>query len=210
MGWSVIALGGALPIYLVNTPCNSQLPVHALFMGGYSTLHDLSLLRLLRLLDDQGIQTTNLNALPRRALVGHAGDPQNVRLRIVILTVITLVFGLLPALWRILREFNTLVNYRKRWLEVKCERKDLGWLSVKDAPGFQNWGEKRFKSFIKKIGLTSGMDDDEQRDEHARRNNENPLPRHGTRRSRRRDEELPLNGTDDSAEVDVQSLFSIS
>ncbi|KXN88932.1 hypothetical protein AN958_06803 [Leucoagaricus sp. SymC.cos] len=203
-GWSVLALGGALPLYLVTTPCNSQLPVHAFFTGGYSTLQDLSLLRLLRAIDEEGIQTTNLQVQTRRALIGDERDPQNVRLRIIILTIIALVLGLLPALWKILREFNILVEYRKRWLQVRCEGKDLGWLSTKDAPGFQNWGEKRFKSFIKKVGLTSGMDD--ERDGRQARHSH----RRGPGRTRRRDEELPLNGIDDGAEVDIQSLFSIS
>lgn len=210
IGWSILALGGALPIYLVNSPCNAQLPTHAFFTGGYSTLQDLSLIRLLRLIDDNDLQTINPNSLSRRALIGDESDPQNVRLRIIILTIITLVLGLLPPLWKIIREFNALVEYRKRWLQIKCEGKDLGWLSAKDAPGFQSWGEKRFKNFIKKIGLTSGMGDDGRDNRRTRRNNGRDVLRDGTRRPRRIDEEAPLNGTDDNAEVDIQSLFSIS
>jgi len=204
LGWSVLALGGALPIYLVNIPCNSQLPGHALFTGGFSSLQDLSLLRLLRVIDDQAI---DLNVLSQRALIGDESDPQNLRLRIIILTIIMLVLGLLPALWKILREYNTVATHRKRWLQIKCEGKDLGWLSGKDAPGFQNWGEKRFKKFIKKIGLTSGMDGDEQSKQNARRTS--GFPRSGFSRPSR-DEELPLNGLDNNVEVDIQSLFSIS
>ncbi|KAF5352644.1 hypothetical protein D9756_005814 [Leucocoprinus leucothites] len=210
LGWSILALGGALPIYLVNMPCNSVLPDHAFFAGGYSTLQDLSLLRLLRLVDNQQIQTTNLRVLSRRALVGDENDPQNVRLRIIILTIIALVLGLFPALWKILNEFKVLAAYRRRWLQIKCQGKDLGWLSARDAPGFQNWGEQRFKKFIKKIGLTSGMDGDEQNDRSARRTNGSTALSQRPRASRRRDEELPLNGVDDSADVDIQSLFSIS
>ncbi|KAF9444596.1 hypothetical protein P691DRAFT_796399 [Macrolepiota fuliginosa MF-IS2] len=208
-GWSVLALGGALPIYLVGLPCNTQLPSHAIFTGGYSTLQDLSLLRLLRLFDERGIRTTNLDGLSQRAIIGDESDPVNARVRIIILTAIALALGVLPALWKILREFNNLVEYRKRWLQVKCEGKDLGWLSVKDAPGFRNWGEKRFKTFIKTIGLTSGMDDDERDDQRARRSNGRAIPRDGVRQPRRKDEEVPLY-RDDNVEIDVQSLFSIS
>ena len=205
LGWSILALGGALPVYIVNIPCNSQLPDHTLSTGGYSSLQDLSLLRLLRLVDDQAI---DFSVLSRRALVGDESDPRNVRLRIIVLTIIVLVLGLLPALWKILREFNVVVAYRKRWLQIKCEGKDLGWLSVRDAPGFQNWGEKRLKKFIKKIGLTSGMDDDEQSNRYFRRTDNNEFLRSGLRPSR--DEELLLNGMDNNVEVDIQSLFSIS
>lgn len=209
-GWSILALGGALPIYLVGLPCNTELPVHALFTGGYSTLQDLSLLRLLRLFDERNLQTTNLDNLPRRALIGDENDPENARVRIIVLTAITLALGVLPALWKILHELNTLVEYRKRWLQVKCGGKDLGWLSVKDAPGFQNWGEKRLKNFIKKIGLTSGMDDDERDSRRARQNNGRAMHRNSGRRTRHKDEEVPLYGAEDNAEVDIQSLFSIS
>jgi len=155
-------------------------------------------------IDDQAI---DFNVLSQRALIGDESDPQNVRLRVIVLTIIVLVLGLLPALWKILREYDTVATHRKRWLQIKCEGKDLGWLSGRDAPGFQNWGEKRFKNFIKKIGLTSGMDDDEQSKRNARRTN--GFPRSGFSRSSR-DEELPLNGIDNNVEVDIQSLFSIS
>lgn len=138
-GWALLALGGALPLYLVSTPCQADLPSPAIFSGGYSSLQDLSLLRLLRLFDQGNVTTTSLR---RRA------DPENplhARERIILLSVFTLVLGLAPALWKILKEFNALVAYRRRWLAVKCEGKDLGWLSAEKAPGFANWGERRLK-----------------------------------------------------------------
>ncbi|EKM83976.1 hypothetical protein AGABI1DRAFT_124299 [Agaricus bisporus var. burnettii JB137-S8] len=206
IGWSILALGGALPMYLVNTPCHTQLPTHTTFGGDYSSLQDLSLIRLLRLFDEKHIQTTTLDSLSRRALIGDPNDPANTRLRIIILTAITLVLALLPALWAILQQFNIILDYRKRWLQIKCEGKDLGWLSSKSAPGFQAWGEKRFKSFIKNIGLTSGMDEDEREARRSRRND----GRHTRRKPKRREEEAPLYGSEKDNEVDIQCLFSVS
>jgi hypothetical protein len=206
IGWSILALGGALPIYLVNTPCHTQLPVHVTFGGDYSSLQDLSLIRLLRIFDENHVPATNLNSLSRRALIGEEIDTWNARLRIIILTVIALILALLPALWAILRQFDIILDYRKRWLQIKCEGKDLGWLSAKDAPGFQTWGEKRFKSFIKNIGLTSGMDGDERDARHSRRNDGRSM----RRKPKRREEEAPSYGLEKDTEVDVQCLFSIS
>ncbi|KAF9011061.1 hypothetical protein BDQ17DRAFT_1345391 [Cyathus striatus] len=198
LGWSILGLAGALPLYLVSTPCNADLPSPAVFGGGYSTLQDLSLLRLLRLFDAQDIDTRNLaTAIRRRA---SDDDPQNARVRIIILTVLVLVLGLLPALWKLLREFNALVAYRKRWLQVKCEGMDLAWLSARKAPGFQGWGERRLKDYIIKIGLSSTTLGERQ-------------DRNGTRRrdrGTRRPEEQPLYSADEHAsEVDIQSLFTV-
>lgn len=203
LGWSVLALGGALPLYLVNTPCNAQLPSDATYGGGYSTLTDLSLLKLLRLFEAGDISTQNLSTLQRRDV---AGDLYHARIRIIVLTVLVLVLGLIPALIKILREFTGMVAFRKRWLQVKCEGKDLAWLSVRKAPGFQNWGEKQLKDYLVKIGLSSNLGEPSSRDG----NSSGVRPRNGHRGTRRRDEELPLNQReDDRSEIDVESLFSI-
>ncbi|KAJ3499739.1 hypothetical protein NLJ89_g10066 [Agrocybe chaxingu] len=206
LGWSVLALGGALPLYLINTPCNANFPSAAIFEGGYSTLSDLSLLRLLRLLDSRNVTTTNPEILVRRAIIS-SSDPENARLRVVILTILVLLLGLLPALIKILREFNTVAEYRRRWIEVKCEGKDLAWISAHKAPGFVSWGEKQLKDYVVKIGLSSSLG------EAAKRNgNDGGIrARNGEKTTRRREEEQPLHRHDDvnSAEVDIQSLFSI-
>ncbi|KAF9535881.1 hypothetical protein CPB83DRAFT_40825 [Crepidotus variabilis] len=204
LGWSILALGGALPLYLVNTPCNSQLPTGAAFGGGYSTLTDLSLLRLLRLFDSGEISTKNLSVLQTRA--DSDSDPFNARTRIIVLTVIVLVLGLIPALIKILKEFNATAAFRQRWLEYKCDGKDLAWLSARKAPGFQTWGEKQLKDYLVKIGLSSTPVDSSRRDA----NSGGVRPRNGERGVRQRTEEQPLNQReDDHAEIDVQSLFSI-
>lgn len=202
IGWTILGLGGALPLYLVSTPCLAQLGNSAVFGGSYSTLQDLSLLRLLKLFDSGEFQTANLSTLKRAE---PHNDVYHARVRVIVLTALTLVLGVLPALWKIVKEFNRGVAYRKRWVEVRCEGNEMGWLGATKAPGFVGWGEKRLKDFILKSGLSSGFE--------AR----SGIGRNGARlrnrdnRSRRRGEEQPLNTTEEAnLEIDIQSLFSIS
>ncbi|EEB95408.1 hypothetical protein MPER_05627, partial [Moniliophthora perniciosa FA553] len=51
LGWTILGLAGALPLYLINTPCLAKQPTTSEFGGSYSVLQDLSLMRLLELLD---------------------------------------------------------------------------------------------------------------------------------------------------------------
>jgi len=90
-----------------------------------------------------------------------------------------------------------MVAYRKRWVEVKCGGKELGWLSARDAPGFVGWGEKKLKDFILKSGLSSSL--------------ENSANNNGRNGSGRRTEDRPLSNTEEeNLEVDIRSLFSIA
>ncbi|TFK26704.1 hypothetical protein FA15DRAFT_754865 [Coprinopsis marcescibilis] len=197
LGWSVLALAGALPLYIIGTPCSGELPSPATYGGGYSSLLDLSLLRLLQLIDSQGLNVVGTSSLAKRAL---EDDTFRSRTRVIILTALAIVLGVIPALWKIMREFNAVVEYRKRWLAVRCESKDLGWLSASKAPGFANWGEKRFKDYLVKIGLSSELGDAAKRNGGTRRSG----------RARRREEEQPLNDEDQKTEIDIQTLFSIT
>lgn len=195
LGWTFLGLAGALPLYLVSTPCLAKLPDPAVHGGVYSTLQDLSVLRLLRLLDSGNVTTTSLSSVHSRAFVNGKDASPNVRIRLIILTVLVLVLALLPALWKIIREFNGLVAYRKRWVEVRCEGKELGWLSARDAPGFVGWGEKRLKDFVLKSGLSSSLESGTD----------------GRNGSRRRAEDRPLShAEEENLEVDIRSLFSIA
>ncbi|KAK0198749.1 hypothetical protein F5146DRAFT_918927 [Armillaria mellea] len=202
LGWTFLGLAGALPLYLVSAPCHSELPSPSLYGGGYNMLQDLSLSRLLRLLDAGNISTANLATMLKRA---DATDSQNFRVRIIVLTALTLGLALLPALWKILREFNRLVAYRERWLDTMCEGKDIGWLSARYAPGFVGWGEQRLKDFIVKTGLSLSFDqNDSSRDRNATRIR-------GSARRRRSGENEPLNANHDGRpDVDIESLFSIT
>lgn len=87
LGWSLVGLGGALPIYLVSTPCLAHSADDPNFTGVYSTIQDLSLLRLLQLLEASSASTNTDNQL------------SNARLRIVILAILAVFAATLPALY---------------------------------------------------------------------------------------------------------------
>lgn len=197
LGWTILGLAGGLPLYLVTLPCVADGSSSVTWGGGYSVLQEMGLTRLLKLIDSGGVTVQNLHI--KRAA---DGNPQNVRERIIVLTVLVLVLGLLPALFKIIREFNRLVAYRKRWLNVMCEGQDLGWLSVTDTPGFIGWGEGQLKEFLTRVGLSSALITPDSEEGHSRSRR---------RSSRRRDpsEVQPLNDVEEVPEVDVQSLFSI-
>ncbi|KAL0951690.1 hypothetical protein HGRIS_008366 [Hohenbuehelia grisea] len=234
LGWSIIGLAGALPLYLVKTPClaDASSDTQSSFGGAYSALQDLSLLRLLRLLDDGNITTMgNLNTrnLHSRMVVdGHDYAPQ-ARTRLIIIVVLTLVVALLPALYKILKEFNNLVAYRRTWVDERCEGVDMGWISARRAPGFAGWGEKRIKDFLVKSGLSAGgvgglrrtgteatrgsrmQLDRNVEGENGNENSSHNGSGYGPYGGRRRKEEQPLTNVEDGDfEVDVQNLFSIS
>jgi calcium permeable stress-gated cation channel len=164
-------------------------------------MQDLSLMRLLQLLDSGNITTTNFNGLRTREIVNNKDLYHNTYIRLIVLTVLVIVLAVFPALWKILREFNNLVAYRRRWIVTRCEGKEMAWLSARDAPGFVGWGEKKLKGFLLKSGLSNAF--------------EMSVGRNGTRRAGERDGigedgERPLTREEEAnLEVDVQSLFSI-
>jgi len=207
LGWSFLGLAGALPLYLVDTPCLADQGSQSVYGGSFSALHDLSLLRLLRFIDNgANVSTTNLISIQKRA---DGDDPQNIRPRIIVLTVLTIVLALLPALWKVMKEFNNLAAYRKRWTESRCENKEMGWLSVRDAPGFTGWGEKRLKDFILKSGLSSSLDRNGSSNRNGNGNRKKSQP-HYQRARGGYDESEPFNESEKARlEVDVQSLFTV-
>ena len=118
----------------------------------------------------------------------------NARIRIIILTALLIVFCLIPALWKILREFNAVANYRKRWIKVNCANNEMGWLSASNAPGFVGWGEKRLKSYLLKSGLSSKLESAGE----------------SRREKKERERRLVERGNSgEGQEIDIESLFSI-
>ncbi|KAJ7938158.1 hypothetical protein B0H13DRAFT_2301727 [Mycena leptocephala] len=199
LGWAFLGLAGALPLYMVSMPCIADLPSTATFSGAYSTLEDLSLMRLLRAFDSgsANVSTSNLLQLHTRAVVSGAGntDPEHLRIRIIVLTVLVLVVALLPALYKIIKELNRVIAYRQRWIALRCEGKQMGWLSARRAPGFAGWGEQRFKDFVIKSGLSSGMQ--------GSNGNGN-----GSGSGRQRDDQ-PNQAEKDALQIDITNIFSI-
>lgn len=200
MGWSILALCGALPLYLINVPCLASSAAQTYTYGGYSAVYDLSLLRLLQLLDNRQITTTTdlqlagSTQLLARAIVDGKDLEDNTRIRIIILTALLIALCLIPALWKVLREFNTVANYRRRWKKVNCANNEMGWLSASRAPGFVGWGEKRLKSYLLKSGLSSKLESA------------------GESRKERKERERRLierNNSGEGQEIDIESLFSI-
>jgi hypothetical protein len=120
------------------------------------------------------------------------------RIRLIILSAFVAVLAVIPALWKILREYSRLVAYRKRWIEVRCEGKEMGWLSAKQAPGFLGRGEKQLKDFILKTGLSSSLESNGGGNGNG--NSSGARSRRGENLGQEEEERL---------DVDIQSLFSI-
>lgn len=194
LGWSLVGLGGALPIYLVSTPCLAHSAGDPNFTGVYSTIQDLSLLRLLQLLEASSASTNTTHSV--LDVFNSDNQASKARLRIVILAILAVFAATLPALYKILKEINNLVAFRRRWLEMRCEGKEMGWLSSRKAPGFAGWGEKRIKDYLVKIGLSSSLGGS------SRSNNRPP-------QLSRRTQSYYQNTQNSVLEVDVQSLFTV-
>ena len=191
-GWTVLALAAFLPLYMVSTPCLADTAPTPQFTGVYSVLQDLSLLRLLQVLDAGQSATEDLRLLSIRAVLSGDAGVHNARIRIIVATALAILFGLLPVLWKLFKEFNRTVAYRERWTEIHCQGIEMGWLSAQRAPGFVGWGEKRLKDYLVKIGLSSTFD---------------ATDRNRARRRRRTQEQT--SEEKGHFEIDVQSLFSI-
>ncbi|KAG2159608.1 uncharacterized protein EDB93DRAFT_1236924 [Suillus bovinus] len=194
LGWSLVGLVGALPIYLVSMPCLAYSAGDPEFTGVYSTIQDLSLLRLLQSLEANSTSTNTAYSV--LDLFNSDDEVSKARLRIVILAILAVFAVTLPALYKILKEINYLVAFRRRWLEVRCEEKEMGWLSSGKASGFAGWGEKRVKDYLVKIGLSSSLGG-------SSRSNNRP------QQLSRRTQSYYQNHQDSVLEVDVQSLFTV-
>ncbi|KAG8689807.1 hypothetical protein FRC11_000472, partial [Ceratobasidium sp. 423] len=152
LGWTIVGLVGALPLYLVDTPCLGDYSPRTAFRGRVSTLQDLSLLRLLKMYDEGAVSTTYSPGLERRAIVDGNDRTPAARTRLIILTVFVIVLFAFPALFKLLREWTNVLACRQRWLE-ELHSADIVWLRADRAPGFQGWGEGRVKDLL---GINGG------------------------------------------------------
>ena len=156
LGWTILGIVGALPLYIISMPCVADTAPAPLFLGGYSTLLDLSLMRVLQLFDNREVSTST-NAAVREVINGH-DLKSRARLRIIILTALLIVIGVIPALVKILREYAKLLAFRRKWTDAHLQGKEMGWISARQAPGFVGWGERRLKDYILRTGLSSSLD----------------------------------------------------
>ncbi|CAE6437914.1 unnamed protein product [Rhizoctonia solani] len=155
-GWTIVGLIGALPLYLVGTPCLGDSYPRAVFGGRVSTLQDLSLLRLLKMYDEGAVTTTFDTGLGRRAIVNGDNRTPAAHTRLIILTIFIIVLFAFPALFKLLREWTNILACRRRWLE-ELHSADVVWLRANRAPGFHGWGEGRVKDLLVRCGLTSKL-----------------------------------------------------
>jgi hypothetical protein len=171
--WAFLALAVVLPLYLVQTPCLPTSDPQVNYGGRYGTLNDLSLLRLLRMLDNGSINTSSTQASKRnfifkKRLIDNGKDLSgNAYARLIALCVILIVLAILPALWKLWKEFRKLAIYHKAWHEGRCERFEMAYLSSGTgnsallgtrggAWGWRGWGEGKVKDFFRKSGLGGG------------------------------------------------------
>ncbi|QRV86749.1 short transient receptor potential channel 7 [Ceratobasidium sp. AG-Ba] len=154
LGWTIVGLLGALPLYLVDTPCLGDSYPHAVFGGRVSALQDLSLLRLLKMYDEGQVSTNT--GLTRRAIVDGSDRTPAARVRLIILAVLLLVFFALPAIFKLLHEWTKVLACRRQWLD-SLNSVDVVWLPRDRAPGFEGWGEGRVKDLLVRCGLTSKL-----------------------------------------------------
>ncbi|KAI0275250.1 hypothetical protein BC834DRAFT_815275 [Gloeopeniophorella convolvens] len=152
LGWSVVGLAGALPLYIVGIPCIAETAPAPRLGGHYAVLQDLSVVRVLQLLDNRDVDTS-----VREIVNGH-DLKWRARVRLIIVSGLLVVVGVLPALVKLLREYGKLLAFRRLWADLHLQGKEMGWISARTAPGFKGWGEKRLKDFILRTGLSSSLD----------------------------------------------------
>lgn len=206
LGWALLGLVGALPLYMVNTPCIAQTARQRESTGAYSTLQDLSVVRLLLYLT-RGPDTSTggtQHLVPRADPDGpEAASNKNIETRLIVLTALIIVPAVLPALWKLLREFSSLVAFRQRWERVHCGGVEMAWLSARQAPGFRGWGEQRLKDYFVKTGLSQSL---------SRSGSAQRVGRGASRAAARTDhdqERTAVNGEEDLPDVDVQGVFTV-
>jgi hypothetical protein len=201
LGWSILGLLGAIPLYTISLPCLAETGLPPRFLGGYSTLQDLSLLRVLQILDNRDISTGTSSSTRVLTVVNGQDLKWRGRVRVIILTAL-LVVCLIPALVKILREYGRLLAFRRKWTDIHLQGKEMGWISARSAPGFAGWGEKRLKDFVLKTGLSSSLD-------FSAEPASSGTGRRGRSGQRRQGGPYMYSEEDFGLEVDILSLFTI-
>jgi calcium permeable stress-gated cation channel len=216
LGWTFVGLASAIPLYTVGMPCTGDTLPTPRYGGQYSALQDLSLIRLLRLLEDGNVSTTTAggNALSRRLVVNSIDRAHKARVRLLILTVILLAVSVLPALIKLLKEFEKLLAFRRRWLHIRCQGMEMGWLSLDKTPGFVGLGESAVKDRFSKYGLGALRDDpsrtpSERDEDDARRVGHLREVSMAGEESEALTAPAGLRSGEDGNEINLTSLFSV-
>jgi hypothetical protein len=160
----LVALAAGLPLFLVGTPCLDQTSPRSRFGGRLGSHTDLSLMRLLNSLDPSpdSPSMSPSSSLVLRALpstIRPAVD--NARVRLIILLVITCCFMVVPAWFTVAKAMNSLLGFRKRWLDEACDGEEIWWIRFKRAgPKQTTVSEKQAMALAGKYGLLDGAGDD--------------------------------------------------
>lgn len=218
--FTVVGLAGAIPLYVVSTPCTGNTAPDSTYGGRWSALHDLSLLRLLQLLREgninsqPGLSSSIEEGLERRLTVDGKDYAHTARIRLLILTVLLLVVAVLPTLFRLLREFNRLLAYHKRWVAVKCDGLEMGWLSISRAPGLKGLGEADVKQIFERTGMTKRLGGGSGAGHPSGSGSDSPPPRRTHAETPSDEEDGALTGrrrrtAEGGDDIDVTGVFSI-
>lgn len=210
LGWTLIGLVGALPLYMVDTPCIAQTARQPERTGAYSTLQDMSIVRLLLYLA-RGPEDSNQHLAPPLVRRADPDGPEaekhkNIETRLIILTALVIVPAILPALWKLLREFSRLVAFRDRWERIHCGGVEIAWLSARQAPGLGGWGEQRIKDYLVKRGLSLSL----SRVGSAQHTQGGGVESRSAGPAREHDRDrTAVNEEETLPEVDVQGVFTV-
>ena len=163
---SFIALGAALPMFLVDVPCLSQTSPQNVLGGRTGSMTDLSLLRLLNALDPSpdSDSTSNFLHIPllSRALPSTIAPAiSSARVRMIILLVLITVLSVGGGLFTIAQSYAALSKYRKNFAEQVCGGLSMVFIPSKCAPGWSGLTEEKIKIWLKDREVPSDDEDKE-------------------------------------------------
>lgn len=164
---SLVALGAALPLFLVNVPCLSDTSPRNDLGGRLGSLTDLSLLRLLNAMDPSADSksTSNFLHLPlvSRALpstISPAISSARIRLIIILVLISVLSFG--GGLFAIARAYAALSRYRRHYRDRICGGTSMAFISAQSAKAWEGLTEEKHRSWLRDRTMFEG--DDEPRE----------------------------------------------
>jgi hypothetical protein len=132
---SLVALGAALPMFLVKVPCLGETSPQNYLGGRLGTLTDLSLLHL----------PIQIRALPSTI----SPAISSARIRLIIILVLITVISVFGGLFAIARSYSALSKYRKNFTEQVCGGLSMVFISGKNAAGWNGLTEEKIKIWLR-------------------------------------------------------------
>jgi hypothetical protein len=164
---SLLALGAALPLFMVQVPCLSETSPRNDLGGRLGSLTDLSLLRLLNALDPSpdSDSTSSFLHLPLflRALPSTISPAiSSARIRLIIILVLISVLSVGGGLFAIARVYAALSKYRQDFRERICGGMSMVYISAHHAKAWEGLTEEKIKLWLRE--QTVFEDDEEPRE----------------------------------------------